>query len=72
MNAVFVVILFYIVLVVVDLIPLLKNKKRKKLYLIIPVYLITLTLNIIYSLGGDLIYVGPLIQELIKSIFHLS
>jgi hypothetical protein len=72
MNSVLIVLVFYIVLLVVDLIPLFKSKKKKILYLFVPVYLITLTLNIIYSLGGNLIYLGPILQKLIISIFHLS
>jgi hypothetical protein len=64
-------IILYIILIVFDLIPLIKKKNKKALYVSVPIYLLTITVNSMSSLGFPFVSLGPLLQKLIASIFHL-
>jgi len=71
MDSISVVLVLYAILIFIDLTPLIKKKKRKALYLSIPVYLLTLTVNLMSGLGFKFPSFNIMIQQAIASIFHL-
>ncbi|MGX8700397.1 hypothetical protein [Caproiciproducens sp.] len=62
--------ILYAVLVVFDLIPAFKKGDKKALWFSVPVYLITLTVNIMMSFGADITSPNKIISRIISSIFH--
>ena len=64
--------LFYIILIAVDLIPLIKKKEKKTLCISIPIYAVTLVLNILIGLNVNIIGLNMMIADVIKAIFHMQ
>ncbi|WP_312693741.1 hypothetical protein [Caproiciproducens sp.] len=72
MDSMIVFIFLYAVLICTDLIPLIKEKDKKVLFFSVPVYLLTLTVNIMQSFGFNLSNPNNVIKQIITSIFHIS
>jgi hypothetical protein len=64
--------LLYVFLICVDLIPMIKKKEKKALFLSIPVYMLTLAVNVMVGLGINLPPFNDMITQMIKSIFHMQ
>lgn len=62
----------YFVLIIADLIPTIRKKDKKALFISIPVYLITIALNFMIALGIQLPKVNLALKQLISSIFHMQ
>ena len=62
----------YAFLIIFDLIPLIKKKDKKALFLSIPIYLVTLTVNVMSGLGVKFPYINDMITRMITSIFHMQ
>ncbi len=72
MDSIVIYIALYGFLLFADLIPAIKKKEKKALYFSIPVYLLTLAINIMMALGTNIPSPnGPIIQ-IINSIFHVQ
>jgi len=71
MDSIVVVLVLYGIFILIDLIPLMKKKKKKALYLSIPIYLLTLIVNLMSGLGFKFPCFNVMIQHTIDSIFHL-
>jgi len=71
MDSIAVVLVLYGIFIFIDLIPLIKKKKKKVLYLSIPIYLLTFIINLMSGLGFKFPYFNVMIQHTIDSIFHL-
>ena len=72
MDSMIVFIFLYAILICTDLIPLIKKKDKKVLFFSVPVYLLTLTVNIMQSFGFNLFNPNNIIKQVITSIFHIS
>ncbi len=72
MDSMMVLFALYGILICIDLIPLMRKKRGKALYLSIPVYLLTLTINSMAGLGFKFGWIGPIMQQFIISILHLK
>ncbi|MDF1495293.1 hypothetical protein [Caproiciproducens sp. CPB-2] len=70
MSSMIVFLILYAILIVFDLIPVLKKRDKKALWFSIPVYLITLTANIMLSFSADITGSNKIISQIISSIFH--
>ncbi len=70
MSSMIVFLVLYAILIVFDLIPVFKKKDKKALWFSVPVYLITLTVNIMTSFGVDMMSPNKIISQIISSIFH--
>ena len=69
MDSIAVILVLYGIFIFIDLIPLMK--KKKALYLSIPIYLLTLIVNLMSGLGFKFPCFNVMIQHTIDSIFHL-
>ena len=72
MDSMIVFIFLYAILICIDLIPVIKKKDKKVLFFSVPVYLLTLTINIMQSFGFNLFNPNNAIKQIITSIFHIS
>lgn len=72
LDSILVFIVLYAILLFADLIPLIKNKDKKALYLSIPVYLITLTANFLVSLNLINLNLSQIITRIISSIIKIE
>ncbi len=70
MSSMVVFLILYAILIVFDLIPVFKKKDKKAAWFTVPVYLITLTVNIMMSFGVDITSPNKIISQIISSIFH--
>jgi len=59
----------YTILICIDLIPLIKKKNKKALFLSIPVYLLTLIVNVLEGFDIDFPPINAMITQIITSIF---
>jgi hypothetical protein len=57
---------------VFDFIPLLKKKNGKVILIYLPIFLLTLAMNILYGLGFDIPSPADPIKNLVSSIFGLK
>ena len=62
----------YVFLLFSDLIPLIKKKEKKALFVSIPVYVLTLTINVMVAMGFAFPPINDMITQMIKSIFHMQ
>lgn len=62
---------FYAVLIFTDLIPAIREKKTKGLFFSIPVYLITLIVNIMIVMGVQFPAITTVIQHAIQSMLKI-
>ncbi len=72
MDTALIYLFFYAFLLIVDLIPLMKRKEKKVLYLSIPIFLLTLVINLMASFGVQFPALSPMIGQLVKFIFHMQ
>lgn len=72
MDQTWVFLFLYTVLILFDLIPAMKKKDKKALYVSIPIYLLTLTVNLMSSFGFSFPALNPIIGQFIQSIFHMQ
>lgn len=70
-SAIFYIIL-YIVIIIFDVIPFIKNKDKKVLYIYMPILLVTLTINILYGFGVKIPSPIKPISEILTKIFGIS
>ena len=61
----------YAFLICFDLIPLIKKKDKKALFLSVPVYLLTLTVNVMIGFGFSFPPLSDMITQMITSIFPM-
>lgn len=62
----------YGILIVADIIPAIKQKDKKTLYVSIPIYSITLILNVLLAFGIMLPSPNKAIESLLKLMFHMK
>jgi low affinity Fe/Cu permease len=72
MQYILICIFFYIILVFADLMPLFKKKDKKTLYVSVPIYIVTLILNVLIGLNVGITGLNMMIADMIKSIFHMQ
>lgn len=72
MEYILICLLLYGILFVADIIPSIKKKDKKTLYVSIPIYAITLVLNILIGLGVQLPSPNKAIEGFLTSIFHIK
>lgn len=61
----------YAFLICFDLIPLIKKKDKKALFLNVPVYLLTLTVNVMVAFGFKFFPINDMIKQIITSIIPM-
>lgn len=62
----------YGILIVADIIPAIKQKDKKALYVSIPIYFITLVLNVLLAFGVILPSPNKAIEGILISMFHMK
>jgi hypothetical protein len=72
MYVMVIIVLLYAFLICFDLIPVIKKKEKKALFLSIPVYILTLVINIMTGLGFNFPPINDMITQMITSIFHMQ
>ncbi len=72
MEYILICLLLYGILIVADIIPSIKKKDKKTLYVSIPIYAITLVLNILIGLGVQLPSPNKAIESFLTSIFQIK
>lgn len=71
MDSVLIFLFLYAILLLADLIPTIRKKKKKALYFYIPVFLLTLVINLMQSFGFQFPTLDILISQCL-SIFHMQ
>lgn len=72
MQYILICVFFYIILFFADLMPLFKKKDKKSLYVSVPIYIVTLILNVLIGLNVGITGLNMMIADMIKSIFHMQ
>lgn len=72
LTYVFLFLVFYTVLLIVDAVPLIKAGDKATLLFYIPVCLITLAINILFSLGMNIPSPAVYIKEAVSRIFGVK
>ncbi len=72
MDGMLIYAVLYAVLIFFDLIPAIKKKDKKSLYFSIPVYLLTLGINVMIALGVNIPRFHEPIKQIINSVFHIQ
>ena len=62
----------YACVLVFDMIPLIKKKERKVVLIYLPIFLFTLTVNILYGLGFDIPSLATPIQYFVNTVLGLK
>lgn len=62
----------YTLIFIFDIIPQIKEKRKKSLAVYLPVFFLTLAVNILYGLGFDIPSPAVPIKDLVSRIFGLS
>lgn len=65
-------VIIYALFIGFDLVPKIRNKDKKTLWVSIPVYLITFAINTMINLGVEMPNVNELIKQLIMTTFHMQ
>lgn len=68
MQDLLILLFLYGILIVVDLVPLLKGKDKSYLYFVIPVYVITLALNMMAIFGMPYPSIYSMIQKMLSHV----
>jgi hypothetical protein len=72
MDIIFVIVLLYVLLILFDLIPSIREKNKKVLLLSIPIYVFTFAIIMMENLGADLSYINGFIVDIVNSMFHIT
>jgi len=72
MEYILICLLLYGVLIVTDILPSIKKKDWKSLRVSLPIYFVTLVLNVLLGLGINLLSPNAVIKTVIESIFHIK
>lgn len=70
MESMVVFLILYSILIVFDLIPMIRKKDKKALFVAVPVYILTLTADIMLSFGANLPSPSKFIGNIVTSIIH--
>ena len=65
-------ILLYLFIVIFEVIPLIKSKKKKTLLIYIPTLLFTLTINILFAMGVNIPSPANPIKDAVTLIFGIK
>lgn len=68
MQDLLILFLLYVILIVVDLVPLLKGKDKSYLYFVIPAYVITLVLNVMAVSGMQYPSIFSMLQKMLSHV----
>lgn len=71
MDTILIFLFFYAIVLFVDLIPLIRKKEKKSLYLSIPVFLLTLAVNVMAGLGFQFPTLDLIIKQCL-TILHMQ
>lgn len=72
MDIIFVIVLLYVLLILFDLIPSIREKNKKVLLLSIPIYVFTFAIIMMENLGADFSYINGFIVDIVNSMFHIT
>ncbi|NLJ30270.1 MAG: hypothetical protein GX424_01470 [Clostridiales bacterium] len=62
---------FYVLLIFTDLIPDIRKKDKKSLWIFIPVFIATLTMNIMSAAGFSFPSINQPIIQILKNTLHM-
>lgn len=63
---------FYAILILTDLIPDIKSKDKKALWVLIPIFIVTFVVNILNSLGMIPLGIHDGIDQILKSTMYMK
>lgn len=62
----------YILIFAFDIVPLIKSKRKKSLWVYLPIFAVTLAVNILFSIGTKIPNPTAPLKDLVSRMFGLS